>query len=306
MNAQAPLIASIEAGGTKFNVAIGTGPDDIRASTRIDTTEPQTTLRKLMQWLAEACRTQGAIKAIGVGSFGPVDLDPKSGTYGYITTTPKPGWSHTPLLETLHSRFQVPMGFDTDVNAAAIGESVWGAGRGHDPLVYITVGTGIGGGVMIDGKPLHGLLHPEIGHLHVPAPRTPGVIVDKCQCPFHTSCLEGFASGTAIAARWGIKGQDMRPDHPAWEEVADVLAHGLVNVILTLSPKRIILGGGVMHQHGLIDAVRSCVLRHLNGYIHVPALLQHIDTYIVPPGLGDRAGIAGGFALAMDALSRSL
>jgi fructokinase len=305
MSHQPHLIAAIEAGGTKFNVAVGTGPDDLRATTRIDTTDPKTTLRKVMEWLASACRTHGAIKAIGIGSFGPLDLDSSSPTYGYITTTPKPDWSQTALIEPLHGRFQVPVGIDTDVNAAAIGEYVWGSGRGLDPLVYLTIGTGVGGGVIINGKPLHGMLHPEIGHLNVPAPRTPGVIVDKCNCPFHSSCLEGFISGPAIAARWGIKGQDMSRDHPAWEEVAQTLAYGIANVILTVSPKRIILGGGVMHQAGLIEAVRSQVLRHLNGYVYVPALLQNIDSYIVPPGLGDNAGICGALALGMDALSRN-
>jgi len=304
MMPEAPLIAGIEAGGTKFNVAVGTGPNDIRATTRIDTTSPTETLRTVMQWLAGACRKHGAIKAIGIGSFGPIDLDSSSGTFGYITTTPKPEWPHTSLVEPLRARFQVPVGFDTDVNAAAIGEFIWGAGRGMDPLVYITVGTGVGGGVMINGKPLHGMLHPEIGHIHVPAPRTPGVVFDKCQCPFHQSCLEGFVSGPAIAARWGIKGEDMRRDHPAWEEVAETLALGLINIILTISPRRIILGGGVLHQPGLIDAVRSHVLRLLNGYVQVQALTQRIESYIVPPGLGDQSGICGAIALGIDALSR--
>ena len=304
MKPGSPLIAGIEAGGTKFNVAVGTGPDDLRATTRIDTTDPQTTLRKVMQWLADACRTHGPIKAIGIGSFGPIDPKRDSETFGYITTTPKPDWPHTSLVEPLHARFQVPVGFDTDVNAAAIGEYVWGAGKGIDPLVYITVGTGVGGGVLVHGRPVHGLLHPEIGHLQVPAPHTPGVVVDKCNCPFHTSCLEGFVSGPAIIARWGIKGEDMPIDHPAWEEVAGTLASGIVNVILTLSPRRIILGGGVMHQKGLIETVRSHVLRLLNGYIRVPELLKHIDTYLVPPGLGDRSGVCGALALGMDALGR--
>lgn len=300
-----PLIAGIEAGGTKFNIAVGTGPADIRASTRIETTDPKKTLRQVMQWLASACRKHGAIKAIGIGSFGPIDLDPESATYGYITTTPKPDWPHTDLVGPLHARFQVPIGFDTDVNAAAIGEYAWGAGRGLDPLVYITIGTGVGGGVLVHGKPLHGLLHPEIGHLHVPAPHTRGVIIDTCHCPFHQSCLEGFISGPAIAARWGIKGEEMPADHPAWEEVAHTLAYGLINVILTLSPQRIILGGGVMQQAGLIDATRSHVLRLLNGYLHVPRLIHEIDSYIVPPGLGDRSGVCGAIALGIEALHRS-
>jgi len=302
MNRDAPLIAAIEAGGTKFVVAIGTGPDDIRAIHRIDTGEPDRTLRNVMQWIAAACRKFGAIKAIGIGSFGPVDLDREGGTFGYITTTPKPGWQHVPLVPMLHGRFQVPIGFDTDVNAAAIGEQLWGAGQGIDPLVYITIGTGVGGGVIVNGRPLHGLLHPEIGHIHVPAPTMPGVVVPGCVCPFHSSCLEGFVSGTAIAARWGGKAQEMPLNHPAWEEVAETLAYGLVNVILTLSPRRIILGGGVMHQPGLIELVRSHVVRHLNGYVHAVEILQDIEAYIVLPGLGDRSGICGALALGMQEL----
>jgi fructokinase len=206
-NTAKPLIAAIEAGGTKFNVAIGTGPDDIIASTRIDTLDPKSTLREVVQWIANACREHGPIRAVGIGSFGPLDLDEKSEAYGYITTTPKPGWQHVNLIEPLRTRFQVPVGFDTDVNAAAIGEYLWGAGQGFDPLVYVTVGTGIGGGVLINGQPLHGLLHPEIGHLLVPAPQTKGVLHESCQCPFHHSCLEGFASGAAITARWGMRAQ---------------------------------------------------------------------------------------------------
>ncbi len=258
-----------------------------------------------MQWIANQCRKHGAIKAIGIGSFGPLDLDPSSGLYGMITTTPKPGWQHTALVEPMHSRFQVPVAIDTDVNAAAIGELVWGAGKNFDPLVYITVGTGIGGGVIVDGKPLHGMLHPEIGHLHVPVPRTPGVIVDVCQCPFHNSCMEGIASGAAIAARWGIKAEHLDRKHPAWEEVASVLAAGMVNLILTLSPRRIIMGGGVMHLPGLIELVRSQVVHLLNGYVQHASITQRINEYIVPPGLGDRSGICGALALAIDALSRS-
>ncbi len=300
-----PLIAAIEAGGTKFNIAIGTGPDDIWDTTRIETTDPTTTLRKVLQWLAAACRKHGAINAIGVGSFGPVDLDPNSGLYGYITTTPKPGWQHVPIVETLHARFQVPVGFDTDVNAAAIGEFVWGAGKDCDPLVYLTIGTGVGGGVIINGQPLHGMMHPEIGHLLVPAPQTEGVVFDVCHCPFHKSCLEGFISGPAVAARWGVKGEDMDHTHPAWEEVAQTLASGLVNIILTLSPKRIIVGGGVMQQKGLLDLTRSNVVRLLNGYISQTAITRDIDTYIVPPGLGDRSGVCGALALGMNALARA-
>ncbi|MDB6139459.1 MAG: Fructokinase [Verrucomicrobiaceae bacterium] len=305
MDTPAPLIAAIEAGGTKFVVAVGSGPDDIKAITRIETTDPTHTLRETIQFLSSACRKFGPVQAIGVGSFGPVDLDPASATYGFITTTPKPGWQHTPIIAPLHSRFQVPVGFDTDVNAAAIGEMLWGAGKDCDPLVYITIGTGVGGGVIVGQQPLHGLLHPEIGHLAIPSPRTAGVLVQDCHCPYHKSCLEGFVSGPAIAARWGIRGEDMPGDHPALEEVAETLAYGLVNVILTLSPKRIILGGGVMKQKGLMESVRSHTVRLLNGYVHASQIIYEIDHYIVPPGLGDRSGICGALALGLNALAEA-
>ncbi len=305
MDPQAPLIAAIEAGGTKFVVAVGTGPEDIKAVSRIETADPAHTLRETIQFIAASCRKFGPIHAIGIGSFGPIDLDPTSGTYGFITTTPKPGWQYTDVVQPLHSRFQVPVGFDTDVNAAAIGEMIWGAGQDCDPLVYLTIGTGVGGGVIVGQRPLHGLLHPEIGHLSIPAPRTPGVIVPDCQCPFHKSCLEGFVCGPAIAARWGIKGEDMPPDHPALEEVAETLAHGLINVILTVSPKRVILGGGVMKQKGILQSVRSHVVRLLNGYISSQKIIYNINDYIVAPGLGDRSGICGALALGLSALGES-
>jgi len=302
MQPNAPLVAAIEAGGTKFVVAVGTGPDDIKAISRVDTTDPDRTLREVTRIIGEACEKFGPVQAIGVGSFGPIDLDPQSATYGYITTTPKPGWQNAALLPTLRNRFQVPMGFDTDVNAAALGEMLWGAGQGTDPLVYITVGTGVGGGVIVGRQPLHGLLHPEIGHLQVPAPRTPGVVVPECSCPFHKSCLEGFVSGAAIAARWGVRAETMPADHPAWEEAAETLAYGLINVILTVSPKRIILGGGVMKQPGLLESVRAHTVRLLNGYIKVSAITQDIGSYLVAPGLGDRSGICGSLALGINAL----
>ena len=305
MHTPAPLIAAIEAGGTKFVVAVGSGPDDIKDITRIETLDPAYTLRETIQFIAAVSRKRGPIAAIGVGSFGPIDLDPASASYGFITTTPKPGWQHTSIVQPLHSRFQVPVGFDTDVNAAAIGEMLWGAGQDCDPLVYITVGTGVGGGVIVNQQPLHGLLHPEIGHLCVPAPTTPGVIVPDCQCPFHKSCLEGFVCGPAILSRWGIKAEDLPPRHPALEEVAETLAYGLINVILTVSPKRIVLGGGVMKIKGLIESVRSHVVRLLNGYVNTPAIIHEIDSYIVSPGLGDRAGICGALALGLSALGEA-
>jgi fructokinase len=292
----APLIAAVEAGGTKFNCAVGTGPGDLKLTTRIATTSPHETLREVTDFFESASRQLGPFSAIGVGSFGPLDLAERSDTYGYITTTPKPGWKYTDLLGALRESYHVPVGFDTDVNAAALGEHTWGAGRGCDPLVYITIGTGIGGGVLIGGNPLHGALHPEIGHLYIPqvmseAPRPDGI------CPFHGSCLEGLISGTAIAQRWGAPAESFPPEHECWGEFSTLLALGLVNLTLTLSPQRIILGGGVMRQTHLFPLIRGEVQRLLNGYVQARELMEDIGQFIVPPGLGDETGVLGALAL---------
>ena len=300
---RAPLIAAIEAGGTKFNVALGTGPDDLRATARIPTTTPAETMSAVLAWLSDAAREHGPFAAIGVGSFGPLELDPASPYYGYITSSPKLAWQRTDVVGPLRERFSVPVGFDTDVNAAALGEARWGAGQGIDPLVYLTIGTGVGGGAMINGRPLHGLLHPEMGHLQVPAASPPGIADPRCQCPFHDSCLEGYVSGPAIAARWGAAAETLPAGHPAWQDAAETLARGLVSIITILSPRRIILGGGVMHGPGVLAAVRTAVLQQLNGYLQIGSLLDDIEHYITAPGLGDRAGVLGAIALGQQALA---
>jgi len=297
------LLAAIEAGGTKFNCAVGTGPGDIRLSRRIPTTTPGETLRDVVAFFEAAQEKCGAFAAMGIASFGPVDLDEGSPTYGFITTTPKSGWQHADLLGPLRKCFGVPLGFDTDVNGAALGEHLWGAGQGTDPLVYLTIGTGIGGGALVNGRLLHGMLHPEMGHIHVPAPCS-SALKPACACPFHTSCLEGYISGPALAKRWGAGVETFSADHEIWCEFATIMAHGLVNIILTLSPQRIILGGGVMHQMHLFPMIRSEVVRLLNGYVQTREVLSELDRYILPPGLGDEAGICGALALAADALRR--
>jgi fructokinase len=305
MDQESPILAAIEAGGTKFVVALGTEAGVIVSET-VDTTTPQETLSNVMAWLDAASQEHGAFRAIGVGSFGPVDLDPSSPTYGGITTTPKPGWQNVPLVSALEDRFGVSVGFDTDVNAAALGEHLWGAGQGIDPLVYLTVGTGVGGGAIVNGRPLHGLLHPEMGHLLVPPPVNSRALHPECQCPFHQSCLEGFVCGPAIAKRWGVEKAGQLPaDSPAWDEVGWILAHGLVNIIVTLSPRRIILGGGVMKAPGVLAAARRYVRELLNDYLRVPTILEEIDSYLVAPGLGDFSGVRGALALADRALSDS-
>ena len=302
MNPGPPLIAAIEAGGTKFNIALGTGPDDLRATARIPTTTPAETMAAVLAWLEQAAAEHGPFAAIGVGSFGPLELDQSSPQYGYITSSPKLAWQNTDMLGPLRECFGAPIGFDTDVNAAALGEARWGAGQGIDPLVYLTIGTGVGGGAIVHGRALHGLLHPEMGHLQVPTTVRSGLVDPRCQCPFHDSCLEGFVSGPAIAKRWGIPAEDLPAGHPAWQDAAETLARGLVSIITILSPRLIILGGGVMHGPGVLEAVRFAVLRQLNGYLQIPALLNDIDSYIVSPGLGDRAGVLGAIALGQQAL----
>ncbi|MEW5986625.1 MAG: ROK family protein [Chloroflexota bacterium] len=289
------VFGGVEAGGTKFVCAVGAGPDDVRAEVRFPTTTPEETLGRAVAFFQEQ-QERWPLAAIGIGSFGPVDLDPRSATYGSITATPKPGWSGADLVGTLGRALGVPVGFDTDVNAAALGEQRWGAAQGLDTFIYLTVGTGIGGGAMVNGRLLHGLVHPEMGHVRVPhdwaADPFPGI------CPFHGDCLEGLAAGPALAARWGRPGAELPSDHPAWELEAHYLALALTTFICTLSPQRIVLGGGVMEQPGLLPLVRQKVQSLLNGYVRAPAVLDEIDRYIVSPGLGGRAGVLGALALA--------
>ncbi|RME74331.1 MAG: ROK family protein [Chloroflexi bacterium] len=294
-----PLIGGIEAGGTKFVCAVGTGPDDLRAETRFPTTTPEETIGRAIAFFEEQARHQ-PLAAVGIASFGPVDPDPASPTFGYITSTPKPGWTNTDFAAAVGRALGVPVGFDTDVNGAALGEARWGAGQGLDNFIYLTIGTGIGGGGLVNGQLLHGLVHPEMGHILLPPhpddPHPEGF------CPFHGHCLEGMASGPALEKRWQARGETLPPDHPAWELEAHYLALGLVNFICTLSPQRIIMGGGVMDQPHLFPLVRRKVQTLLNGYIQSPAILSGIDRYIVPPGLGSRAGVLGAIALGAQAV----
>ncbi len=286
------MYAGIEAGGTKWVCAVGSGPADITALERFPTTTPAETISQAIAFL----RQFPALQAIGVGSFGPIDLHTDSPTYGHITTTPKAGWQFTDVVGPLRSAFGLPVGFDTDVNAAALGEWRWGAAQGLDTFVYLTIGTGIGGGALVNGKLLHGLLHPEMGHmlLRRDAVRDPFTGA----CPFHTDCLEALATGPAMEQRWGARAETLPPDHAAWDLEAHYLAQAVVNLICILAPERIILGGGVMHQPQVFELLRPAVQRLLNGYLQMPQLAERIDEYIVPPGLGDRAGVLGAIALA--------
>jgi len=297
------LFGAVEAGGTKFVCAIGDENGQILAELRFPTADPVSTLETVCDFFGERHDAFGALSAIGVASFGPVVLDRQAAKYGFIGNTPKAGWSHIDMLGMLGREFSCPVGFDTDVNAAALAEHRWGAGRGTTNLVYLTVGTGIGGGVLVDGTPLHGLMHPEIGHIH---PRRhpldagfPGV------CPFHGDCLEGLASGPAILARCGADLSCLDAAHAQWEIQADYLGQLCAQLVLTLSPQRIIMGGGVMAQERLFPLMRQRTLHWLGGYVDRSEILAEIHHYVVPPALGTRAGVLGGIALAIDAAGGS-
>ncbi|WP_334075411.1 MULTISPECIES: ROK family protein [Paenibacillus] len=287
-------IGAIEAGGTKFVCGIGNERGEIAESISFPTEDPQTTLDQVIAFF-KGKQTD----AIGVGSFGPIDIRQDSLTYGYVTTTPKPGWGNFDFLGTLRREFPVPFGWDTDVNAAAFGEATWGAARGVNSCLYYTVGTGVGIGVYSEGKLVHGLVHPEGGHVLIrrhPDDDFAGA------CPFHGDCLEGMASGPALEKRWKVKGHELPADHPAWEIEAFYLAQSIAGAILLLSPEKVILGGGVMQQAQLYPLIREAVKRNLNGYLSAGEILEHIDDYIVPPGLGQQAGLCGALALGLSAL----
>lgn len=293
------ILGGIEAGGTKWVCAVGDGISEPLAETRLPCGLPPETLARAAQFFRQQIEPHGELAALGIGSFGPLDLDPSSLTCGFITTTLKPGWSNTDLAGYFRQALGVPVGLDTDVNAALLGEASWGAGRGCGDFLYLTVGTGIGGGALVNGQVLHGLIHPEMGHTRVPHDLQRDPFPGSCAS--HRDCLEGLASGPALQARWGKPPGSLPPDHPAWILEAHYLALGLANFILTLSPERVILGGGVMEQRQLFPLVRKEVQRLLGGYLRANQLRTAIDRYIVPPEMGERAGVLGSIALAQKA-----
>lgn len=286
-------VGAIEAGGTKFNCAIVEPPQTILREVRISTRDPGETLGEVISFFKAA---DVPLIAIGISCFGPIDLHEDSQTYGYITKTPKLAWCNTDIVGALKI-LDLPIGFDTDVNGAAIGEHTCGAGKNLNSLVYYTIGTGIGGGALVNGQPLHGLSHPEMGHVLIPHDRSHDPF-QGC-CPFHSDCFEGLASGPAIEQRWNIDPAELPAEHQAWKLEAHYIALALTNTVLTLSPQRLIVGGGVMHNHFLFPLIRKNVQRYLHGYVHHRDILETIDSFIVPPTLGDRAGIIGAAALAV-------
>jgi fructokinase len=295
MHGQAPLFGAVEAGGTKFVCAIGDESGTIHASSRFPTADPDSTLARVREFFKV---DDFVPSAIGVACFGPIILQRQSVHYGFIGKTPKAGWSHTDVAGMLEREFSCPVGFDTDVNAAALAEHRWGAGSDAQNLVYVTVGTGIGGGVLIGGTALHGLMHPEIGHIY---PRRHALDVNFAGvCPFHGDCLEGLASGPAILARTGSELEYLDATHVQWQIEADYLGQLCAQLVLTVSPQRIIVGGGVMADR-LFPLVRERTLHWLGGYIDRPEILTAMERYIVPPALGARAGVLGALCLAVDA-----
>jgi fructokinase len=289
------LYGGIEAGGTKFVCALGDGLGQIAGFARFDTTTPEETLGRAVRFFES--HPAGRPTALGVGSFGPVDLDAASPTYGRLLNTPKPGWSGAAVLQPLADALGVPVALQHDVVMAAVGEHRMGAGRGLSPLLYLTVGTGIGGGLLLDGVPYQGLLHSEMGHVAVP--RADGDAFPGA-CPYHDDCLEGLAAGPAIAARTGADPESLPDDHPVWSLVAGYLGAGIASLVLTLAPARVIVGGGVTARTGLCERIRTETERRLGGYLTHPRLAAGLSAYLVPPELGSRSGVLGALALARD------
>jgi fructokinase len=287
----------IEAGGTKFVCVIATDPENILAETRFPTESPDKTISKAINFFEKkSTELNIQLKSLGIGCFGPINLDNKSPEYGFITTTPKPGWQNIDIVGPVKNRLQIPIAFDTDVNAAAIGERKWGAAIDIDNFIYFTIGTGVGGGAIVNGLPLHGLIHPEMGHISLNQNKE--IDPYKGKCPYHDCCFEGLASGPAIEDRWGKPAYHLPIMHQAWELESDYIAQAMSNFIFSFSPQKIILGGGVMHQTHLFPMIHSKTLQYLNRYVQSTEILEHISNFIVPPILGDHAGMLGAIAMA--------
>lgn len=301
MSNASSLFAGVELGGTKCICVLGTGPENILEQLFIPTGDnPDVALAQMEAAFRSWHIEHGAVKALGIASFGPIDLDRSSSTYGYITSTPKPGWQNTDVAGRLLNVYRklglssLVMGVDTDVNGAALAEGRWGAARGLENFAYITVGTGVGVGLVVANRTVHGISHPEVGHIRIARMQGdtwPG------SCPFHGDCVEGLVSGTAIQARSALQDESI-----VWESVAHGLAQLVHSLVVTTAPQRVIIGGGVMSAHShLFPLIREKLLNSLNGYLKIPALIEQIDEYVVPPGLDTQSGPLGALAVAMDA-----
>lgn len=284
-------IGGIEAGGTKMVCAVGDEKGELFERVTIPTRQPEETFEEMIRYFSYK-----QIEALGIGCFGPIDLNRSSATYGFITSTPKPGWENTDVVGRFQKALSVPVGFDTDVNGAILGEVMLGAAKGCENAIYITVGTGIGVGVYVNGGLLHGLIHPEGGHILL-AKHPKDTYSGKC--PYHGCCFEGLASGPAIEERWGKKAELLADEMNVWELESYYIAQAITNYILTYSPQKIILWGGVMHQNQLFEQIRAKVPELLSGYIQHPAVTEKIADYIVPPALGDNPGILGAIQLGV-------
>jgi fructokinase len=292
------LYGGIETGGTTCVCALASGSGELVARSEIPTTDPDTTLGLITSFFRE----HELPEAIGIGSFGPVDLDPESSTWGHVTTTPKPQWRNASVAPRIRDELGVPVTFDHDVAAAAYGEYTWGAGQGLRSVAYLTVGTGIGVGLVIGGSPWYGALQPEVGHIRIPR-----VVGDTYagSCPWHGDCWEGLACGPALAARYGCDPVQLPDDHPAWELEAEYMAAGILAIALVVSPHRLVVGGGIGRRGHLLDRVRQRVRELFNDYLHSPLFGDQIDSYLVTPELGADAGVLGAVALARDAQRRA-
>ena len=287
------LFGALEAGGTKMLCAIGNENGEILEQKSIPTTTPEETMPAILEYFKDK-----EIASIGIACFGPIDLNKNSETYGYITSTPKIPWRNYNIVGAVKDALKIPVGFDTDVNGSLLGEVTWGCAKGLTDAVYFTIGTGVGAGIMTNGKMLHGMLHPEAGHVKM-VPRSGDTY--KGKCPYHGTCFEGMAAGPAIEERWGAKAVQLADREEVWDLESYYIAQALMGIVLTLSPQKIILGGGVMHQKQLFSMIREKMLKELNGYIQAKELTD-IDNYIVPASLNDDQGIMGCIKLAMNSL----
>lgn len=288
------LFGALEAGGTKMVCAIGDENGNILERESFPTTTPEETMPLMIDFFRKH-----TLCAIGIGCFGPIDLDHNSPTYGHITTTPKLAWANYPIVDEFRKALGIPVGFDTDVNAAALGEATWGCTKDVKTSIYVTIGTGVGVGVIVDGKPHHGMIHPEGGHILLG--RHPNDPMIGSACPYHENCMEGLAAGPSLEKRWGVKGAQLTERKEVWELEAYYIGNALVNYILMLSPERIVLGGGVMHQPCLLPLVRREVAAQLNGYVRGKGF-DDLENYIVGVSLNDNQGAMGAIKLAIDAL----
>jgi fructokinase len=295
------IYAGVEAGGTKFVCAVGT-TKQILSTVTIPTSNPDETMSKVLAFFEKQRSELGDFSGLGVGSFGPLDLDPESRTFGYIGKTPKLNWSNFDLISAFRS-LNCPIGIETDVKAAGLAEATLGGGRNKKVVLYVTIGTGIGVGVIFGKKCFRGRSHPEIGHMIIPQDSSDSDFTGVC--PYHENCLEGLSSGPAIEKRWGVPLSKLPIDHPAQSLQSGYISALCANLILSFSPEIILIGGGVMKAPALLDKVHGNVLRLLGGYISSVETLDDVKSLIKTPELGDQAGIFGSLLLAERALSES-